>query len=309
MKYRYFFLVLAPGLLFSAISCGMLASVFSEEEAVTVLLPALPPAAERAGITDPVWTLRWHPAGSAGKEQHVQGRTGVLVLEKGVFTPILAELAHTDPRHGPYPVAGSVYPPLARSSPEAAEIHADWAGGTAAIAATQALLSANDGAETAGNILSRFNWNRLVQEIATMENPEYIDYTRLVPAMLSGEFRVYDIKPRPLHSYRITLKNRIPEAGEEFISAWPGKTAFIWPGPEGISVEIPEGMSRFYGTNGCITIQTGSSSGNGVFFMPYSLQEADSSGTVKRYENDHHGNSLHHAPGLVQSAFASPGTH
>jgi hypothetical protein len=139
-----------------------------------------------------------------------------------------------------------------------------------------------------------------------MTYPEYIDYTRLVPAILSGTFRVYDIKTRPLFAYRIILQKHTPAPGEEFLSLWPGRSAFVWPGEEGVSVELADGMNRFYGTTGCITVQTGGQIADNTFFTPYSLQEDDSSGTVKWYENVRHGDCLHHVPDLVQTAHNHP---
>ncbi len=306
MKYCLLLSIVVIGLCIPVISCGMLDSAFSGNEEVTLILPALPPAAERAGLPGPVWKVRWYTEGTTRHERTIEDKAFVLTLEKGQFTPILAELDNPDPRYGPYPVAGSIYPALAVSSLETAELPANWSGGAAALAAEQALLSAYGGSETAVIILSRFNWSRLVREINGMTYPEYIDYTRLVPAILSGTFRVYDIKTRPLFAYRIVLQKHTPAPGEEFLSLWPGRSAFVWPGEEGVSVELADGMNRFYGTTGCITVQTGGQIADNTFFTPYSLQEDDSSGTVKWYENVRHGDCLHHVPDLVQTAHNHP---
>lgn len=253
--------------------CDMLESVVSGEEHITLVLPPVPPAAVMAGITDPVWSISWVSGNSSIQKMEVHGTKAELPLEKGRFTPVLAQLATDTVPCGPFPSAGSIYPALAEASLSGSRIQANYPGGIAACTALKALQAASGGPETAGMILSRLNWQRLTEKIAALEDPCCINYERLIEAILSGSVHVYDICMYPVRAYRVTLPAGGIPAGTEFIPAWPGGTGFLWPESGSLSLELPDGMTRYYASTGYITIQAGGTAGSITFFMPYSLQE------------------------------------
>lgn len=265
--------VTAVAILFFATACDLLASAVTQEEQVTVILPSLPPAAGFSGLHEPVWNVSWYDAQAKRQEQTVKGNRCVIALNKGVCTPVIAETVPSDPHTGPFPPAGSIYPALAEATLDSSTLHADWYGGITAEAARRAFESAQGGIPAARLILSRFNWYRLKQELENLDHPEYVDYNRLVTALLSGHVRVYDIRMLPLRAILLKIPAAIVTEGSNFYSAWPGPPVFSWTDTHPCSLEVPRITTRFYSNEGCITVFPASPTGECVFFFPYSLQE------------------------------------
>lgn len=252
----------------------MILSAFIAEEQVEVVLPELPPAAQFAGGDIPgTWTVRWVNAEGLQEYQMGVRKKCTLSLNKGTFTPIIAELDTKTSRIGPFPVAGALYPAQAEGSLYSLSISLGYTGGIAAISALRAMESATGGIETARSILSVFNWKRLVFEIEKLSTPYYFDFDRLVSAMLTGQVRIYDVRPRTLRAVRITLPEGLVVVGSKLIEPWPGAQGFYWPETNTISLELPIGMCRFYNEDGVLTVQSGGATPRCVFFSPYCLQE------------------------------------
>lgn len=254
-------------------SCDMLASALTGEEQVTVILPGPPHAAVLAGLREPLWTVSWYDADAIRQEQTVRGNRCSIILTKGECTPVLAELRSTDPRIGPFPPAGSIYPALAEASRDTVTLKASWHGGVAAHTTRMAFDAADGGPATARIIVSRFNWKRLLAELEKLEHPEYIDYGRLVGALLSGRVRIYDIRVLPLVAVRLELPEGTVAPGSVFFPAWPGHAEFIWNASNTLSLEMPRTMTRFYSQAGCITVFPAYPPAERTIFTPYSLQD------------------------------------
>lgn len=263
----------AAGILIMLASCDMLSSALTGEEQVTVILPAPPRAAVLAGLREPLWTVSWYDADAIRQERSVRGNRLGITLAKGVCTPVIAELRSPDPRIGPFPAAGGIYPAFAEASRDAVTLTASWYGGIAANTARLAFDAADGGPATARIILSRFNWKRLMPELEKLEHPEYFDYNRLVGALLSGRVRVYDIRMLPLAAVRLELPAGTVTPGSIFYPAWPGQAAFLWNESNSLSLELSRGMTRFYGQEGCITVFPAYPHTERTIFAPYSLQE------------------------------------
>ncbi len=261
------------GILILLASCDMLSSTLTGEEKVTVTLPAPPRAAVLAGLSEPRWTVSWYDADAIRQQQSVCGNRLDITLTKGVCTPVIAELCSPDPRIGPFPPAGGIYPALAEASRDAVTLRASWYGGVAANAARLAFDAADGGSATARIIVSRFNWKRFMQELEKLEHPEYFDCSRFVGALLSGRVRVYDIRMLPLAAVRIELPEETVAQGTVFYPAWPGHTAFSWHEAGTLSLELPRVMTRFYAREGCITVFPAYPPAERTIFTPYSLQE------------------------------------
>lgn len=258
----------------SLVSCDMIIAVFTAEESVEVFLPEIPQAAKLCPAEVPgTWTLRW--INSTGSKEIVPGvrRKCIIYLKKGHFTPVIAELDTRNPKTGPFPLAGGLYPAQSKGSLASISLSLEYTGGIAALSASKAMECATGGIETAKTILSTFNWERLGNEIEKLDTPEYFDFDRLVSAMLSGQVRVYDVRTRKKRAVRLHLSENIVPAGTKFISAWPGDSGFSWPENNTISLNLPVGLCRFYSTRGVITVQSGGNTPGSIFFSSYSLQE------------------------------------
>lgn len=268
-----FAVVAMAAVLILGTACDLLSSTLTGEEQVTVHLPPLPAAAGFSGMKEPVWTVSWYDADLQRQERTVQGNRCVLTMKKGMCTPVVAEARSPDPRFGPFPPAGSIYPALATASRDATTLRATWHGGIAAKTAQLAFGAADGGPATARIILSRFNWHRLLQELEKLEYPEYTDYNRLVTALLSGRVRVHDIRMLPRAAVRLELPAGRVSPGSVFFPVWPGRTAFVWNETNSLSLELPRIMTRFYSQEGCITVFPARPSTERTIFLPYSLQE------------------------------------
>ncbi len=276
MKQRHWYSVTAGtvvAILILLVGCTLLATAFTGEEEVTLILPALPRAAVLSGLHHPVWTVSWYDGGSRRHQQTVEGSRCVLTLEKGVCTPVLAEIVTTNPCIGPFPPAGSIYPSLAKSAVESSTLYADWFGGIAADAACRAFESAQGGIPAGRHILSRFNWRRFVQELGKLDYPEYFDVARFVTALLSGRVRVHDIRMLPLIAVPLEIPAGHITEGSSFYTAWPGPALFSWTAAHTCSIEMPRRTTRLYASDGYITVIPSSPGGECAFFCPYSLQE------------------------------------
>lgn len=222
-----------------------------------------------------LWTIRWYTSRGDLRCITAQGNEEVIELERGEFTPILLEFRYEDTgsRLMPdnlIPVHGALFPEdIFEDSPGTWKIKPTVLGGTCAHLAQGVIEGAREGKGTGMTIASLFNWERFRQTLLTLETPEYLDYQRIMEAILSGSVRFYDIKMKPLTAVRLVLPNTHIKAGTVFSRPGDGKEAFIWPESAEVSVMAPEGISYFVADCGAICVSVLDRRLICAYFLPY----------------------------------------
>lgn len=293
--------------LFAPVSC---APDFLLYEKIRIELPGTPQSLQAAlaaaGTETPAngkklsWRLSWYDeTGERRCEAGVTEGTEI-ELERGAFTPVIAEpeTERLGLPHGALPPAGALYPAdcAVGSDPPgtgAGALALSWPGGVAASMAESICIHAKGGFEDGKNIASHVNWRRFTEEAAKKNEPHRIDKKRFVEAALSGAITKWDVSmpesvdldfPAALSASlsgaraASTSANAqvqfLPTAGETFYPEWPEGAPIHWPGTaETITLKASEGVSRFFGDRGFLTVSVAEGKVLAAFFTPYSLQD------------------------------------
>mgnify|MGYP001616909920 CR=1 FL=1 len=248
---------------------------FGKYETLTVILPAGHPALTAIpGAKEASWTVYWYDA--AGSKQSVSGvqvRTDISV-EAGLFTPVIA-VPETDGSGippGTLPCAGGLYPANAKTGERMPGIELSWLSGISAECAETVCLSATGGFETGRIIAAHFNWERFTAKIGTIEDPSAFDRKRLIAAILDGDVAAWDIAKLKAASVDVSLPQGSVSGGSQFFASCPLAKGFSWVS-DGITLNLPDGASRFFCQSGFISIEVKNGTAVCAFFTPYDLQD------------------------------------
>lgn len=296
IKHGIFLAVIAAA--FSAmvpfVSCAF---DFFDHERVKIGLPETPPALKAAAHGHQVsWTLFWYDEN--GTKQCARGVTGDMEIElpRGIFTPVILE-PETEALGIPYgsiPPAGALYPAdcTTGSIPETGRgpvtLDLSWQGGVSASMAESICRHARGGIEDGRIIASHVNWRRFGEEASKLREPHRIAEKRFVEAALSGAVTKWDVSepddiavgfPSILSAGKQAAQASIltaaqPAVGETLWPEWPGAESFQWPDvANALTIEAYEGLNRFFGESGYVTVSVVEGKIAAAFFTPYSLQD------------------------------------
>ncbi len=249
-------------------------------EEVTVTFPEPHPAAYLANADyTPTWMVSWYDG-----EGSVQTKTGnhgstTIDLEKGRFTPIFATLepGAASLKGNVLPRAGGIYPddcawPSLTEQRGSITVETSWEGGVAARVAEAVCLNAAGGFDEGRTIAIRFNWPRLRSYATQLYDPTKLDLKQISEAILSGSVSKWDIDPIASVDFaRSVVGNDYFEPGETIFSEWPKTSPFYWT--ETASITVFEGLTRFFGANGFLSVTAENGKVVSSFFTRYDLQE------------------------------------
>lgn len=266
---------------------------FFDHERVKIGLPETPSAIKAAAHGHQVsWTLFWYDEN--GTKQCARGVTGDTEVElpRGIFTPVILE-AETEALGIPYgsvPPAGALYPAdcttgdITETGTGPVTLDLSWQGGVSAAMAESICRHARGGTEDGRTIASHVNWRRFGEEASKLRVPHRIAEKRFVEAALSGAVTKWDVSepddiavsfPSILSAAQTAAQpTSQPAVGEMLWPEWPAGESFQWPDvAHTLTVQAYEGLNRFFGESGYVTVSVVEGKIAAAFFTPYSLQD------------------------------------
>jgi hypothetical protein len=283
MKYPYT-LILAPlvilGLTLGLCSCVNWVDLLSREMNLHLILEEIDPELQ---LTFPgcrlSWNIRWYDGQGRREEVVTQGNEAFIVLEKDVFTPIIAVPRITLPLEGGdvllpedcVPPRGSVYPLLRGIGDGTGMVYLDALGGIGAECAEAVLLRATEGFETGRRIAEAFNWFRFQYLLGELDRPLRLDKEALLTYLLNGTMRTSYIRELRASEFTVVLPEQVPVT--EILSSLNPATENIPPLPGQVRlVSLTRGLHRWYCQEGILTAQVQSGKLESLFFTSFRLR-------------------------------------
>lgn len=256
-------------------ACAPIASLMDSTERVHFSCASSSTLGEYSGSgIQQSWTVTWYD--SAGS---LQSRSGIIAetdieLEKGYFTPILAQREVSDNSvvmAEVLPALGCLYPHQGRHEKGGIFITANELGGIVASVAFKAIKDA--GYSRGHQIAAHCNWEKCIERVASLKEPGLLDRERFVLALLGGKVRSYDIVGQKKKAIRIEDRRFYIPRGELFIPAWYGSEAITIEEGESFSLALPSGTSYLFSPSGFLSVTIREEGSPVSFFTPYRLQD------------------------------------
>lgn len=279
---------------FALAGCTAAFELFSRDVQVRILLPeASPSVLTMFPLSRETWILRWYDANGNEQSVHVEGSEADIVLEAGIFTPIIAIPVITTegtPESAPegatetvifpqgfLPASGALFPLHAEGNPGSTTVRTDRIRALSALCAENVMLCASEGSGTGRRIAEAFNWIRFESLVSELECPGRLDRPRVVNALLAGSMRASSIREKPATVVTFVLPSRLPYTDGSIL--WPcdpgAEPLYVGISGAGIytgSAVLCEGLHYWYNSLGILSVQVTGGTATATFFTSFPLR-------------------------------------